>query len=147
MRETQAGKFMISKKVNVEFSSPELSATKIVTWKFHFDESTNGKYDIILGRDLITALVLDLKFYDNVMIGRHGPYEGCLSLMVGVNNYNFKYITDKTIKPKESFVNLFVHECLKPNSAKTSTRRMHRILDTKYEKSDLNNVMTEQCKI
>ena len=36
---------------------------KIVTWKCHVDESTNGRYNMILGRDLLTALVMDLKFY------------------------------------------------------------------------------------
>ena len=60
--ETQAGKFTISKKVNVDFCLPEFSATKIVTWKCHVDKSTTGRYDIILGRDQITALILYLKF-------------------------------------------------------------------------------------
>ena len=41
------------------------------------DEYTNGRYDIILGRDLLTALGLDLKFFENVIIEREGPYEGC----------------------------------------------------------------------
>ena len=27
-----------------------VSATKMVMWKFHVDKSTNGKYDMILGR-------------------------------------------------------------------------------------------------
>ena len=56
--------------MNVDFCLPEFSATKIVTWKFHVDESTNNIYGMILGRYLLTALGLDLKFSDNVMIGR-----------------------------------------------------------------------------
>ena len=32
---------------------------------------------MILGRDLLTALVLDIKFSENVIIGGEGPYEGC----------------------------------------------------------------------
>ena len=60
MWETQAGKFNTSKKVNVYFCLPEFSSTKIVTWKCHIDESTKGRYDMILGRDLLTALVLVL---------------------------------------------------------------------------------------
>ena len=39
----------------------------------HVDESTNSIYDMILGRDLITPLGLDLKFYDNVIIGGELP--------------------------------------------------------------------------
>ena len=60
--ETQARKFTTSKKVNVDFCLPEFSATKIVTCKCHVDDSTTGIYDMILGRDLLTALVLDLFF-------------------------------------------------------------------------------------
>ena len=74
--ETQSGKFTTSKKVNVDFFLPEFSATKIVTWIFHVDESTNSVYDMILGRDLLTAVILDLKFSDNVIVGGEGPYEG-----------------------------------------------------------------------
>ena len=44
-------------------------ATKTVTWKCQVDESTNGRYNMILGRDLLTALGLYLKFSENVIIG------------------------------------------------------------------------------
>ena len=74
MWETQAGKFTTSKNVNVDFCLPEFSTTKTVTWKCHVDESTNVRYDMILGRDLPTALGLNLKFYDNIIIGRKVPY-------------------------------------------------------------------------
>ena len=41
---------------NIDFCLPEFSATKIVMWKCHVGESTEGRYDMILGRDLLTAL-------------------------------------------------------------------------------------------
>ena len=47
-----------------------------MTWKSHVEKPTNGRYDMILGRELLTALGLDLKFYNNVIIGGEGPYEG-----------------------------------------------------------------------
>ena len=72
MWETQYGKFKTSRKVNIDFFLPEFSATKIVKWKSHMDESTNCRYDMILGRDLITALELDHKFSKNVIIGGEG---------------------------------------------------------------------------
>ena len=80
------------------------------------DESTTSRYDIILGRDLLTALVLDNKFSDNIIIGIEVPYKGFLSPMVDVSNDDFKYITDKTVKPEESFVKLYVNERFEPNS-------------------------------
>ena len=52
--------------------------------------------------------------------------------MLGVSNYEFKSITDKTVKLQEYFVNSYVDEWLKSDSAINSTRRMRRILNTKY---------------
>ena len=40
------------------------------------DESTNGRYDMILGRDLLAKLVLDLKFSENIIVGGKGSCEG-----------------------------------------------------------------------
>ena len=51
------------------------------------DESTNGRYDIILGRDPLTPLGMDLNFSVNVIIGVEGPYEGWSTPMVGLSNY------------------------------------------------------------
>ena len=75
MWETQSRKFTTSKKVNVDFCLPEFSATKIVTCKCHVYEFTNGRYNMILGRYLLNALGMDLKFSKNVIYGEEGPYE------------------------------------------------------------------------
>ena len=69
MWETQSRELMTSKKANIDFCLPEFSATKIMTWKCHVNESTNGIYSMILGRDLLTALGLYLKLSENIIIG------------------------------------------------------------------------------
>ena len=84
-----------SKKVNVHSCLPEFSAKKTVMWKCHIDEYTTVRYDMILGRDLLTALVLDLKFDENFINGGEGPYKGCSTPMVDVNNYNFGILTEE----------------------------------------------------
>ena len=66
---------MTSKTVNVDFCLPEFSATKFMMWKWHVDKSTDGRYDMILGRDLLIELGLDIKYYETVIIGGEGPYE------------------------------------------------------------------------
>ena len=53
------------------------------------DNKTNRRYDMILGRDLLTALGLDLKFSENLIVGGEGPREGCLSTMDELSNYDF----------------------------------------------------------
>ena len=74
-------------------------------WKCHKDESTNGRYYVILGRDLFTVLGLYLKFSENVIRGGEIPYEGCLAPIVDVNNYDFNIVTERIFKPEESFIN------------------------------------------
>ena len=117
-----------------------------MTWEFHVDKSTNGRYDTILGRDILTALRLDLKFSDNVIIGKEVLYEGFYAPVVEVINYNFKYIIYITVKLEEYFINLYVDEDFESDNTIKSTRRMRRILDVKYKKADLNEVMTKQCQ-
>ena len=65
--------------------------------------------------------------------------------MVDISNYDFKFITDKTVKPEESFINLYINKCLKSDSAISSTHNMRRILDMKYEKVDLKKVIDKKC--
>ena len=54
---------MTSKKVNMDFCLPEFSAKNIVMWKCQIYEYNNGRYDMILGRDLLPALGMDIKFF------------------------------------------------------------------------------------
>ena len=45
---------------------------------------------MILGRDLVTALGLDLKFSENIILGGDGPFKGFSVPMVDVSTYGFK---------------------------------------------------------
>ena len=67
---------MTSKKVNIDFFSPGFSVTKIVMQKCDVKKYTNSRYYMILGRDILTALGLDIKLSDNIIIGREVPYDG-----------------------------------------------------------------------
>ena len=89
---------------------------------------------MILGRDLITALGLDIKFSEIIIHAGEGPYKGFSAPMVHVNNYDFNILTGKTVKPEESFINLYVSECFESESEISATLIMRRILDAKYEK-------------
>ena len=53
---TQATTITTNLKVNVDFTLPALSATNVATWKSHVDDSDRGRYDMILGRYLLTEL-------------------------------------------------------------------------------------------
>ena len=47
---------------NVHFSLPEFSDKKIVNWKFNIFESEDLGYDMVIGRDIMTKLGMDLSF-------------------------------------------------------------------------------------
>ena len=51
---TQAVNITTNIKVKVDFTLPELSMANVVTWKFHVDDSTKGRYAMILGQDVLT---------------------------------------------------------------------------------------------
>ena len=53
------------------------------------DESSKDRFNIILCRDLLTRLGLDIKFSDHVIIYSVRQSEGFSAPMVDVNNYDF----------------------------------------------------------
>ena len=72
----QAGIITTNLKVKMHFALPELRATKIVTWNCHVDDFVKGRYDMILGRDLLAALGLNIKFSYHVVESDDGPFKG-----------------------------------------------------------------------
>ena len=70
-----------------------------MTWKHHVDESAEGRHYIVLGRDLLTTLIIDINISKNVIIGGAGPYEVLSAPMAAISNYGFKSLTYKTGKP------------------------------------------------
>ena len=48
---------------------------------------------MILGRYILTALGLDLKFYKHIIIGGDGPYKGCSEPMADLTDYDYKPLT------------------------------------------------------
>ena len=83
---------------NIDFWIQLFSAAKNVTKKFQLDDSNEGRYVMILARDLLAMLGLDIIFYKHVIIGIILPYEGCSTTMVVINNHYFNSLTGKTIE-------------------------------------------------
>ena len=79
---TQAGNITTNTKVKIDFTLPGIRATKIVTWNCHMDDSAKGRCDMILGRYLLTELVLNPKFSEYTIKVYDGTLKGSLSPMV-----------------------------------------------------------------
>ena len=70
-------------------------------WKCHVDNYTNIRYDMILGRYLLTALGLDIKFSKNIIICGDGPFKECPAPMLDVSTYvSWFSIESKLLQPE-----------------------------------------------
>ena len=52
--QTQEGNLTNNQKLKIYLTLPEISATKIVKWDCDVYYSAKSRYDIIMGRDLLT---------------------------------------------------------------------------------------------
>ena len=61
---TKAGKFNTAQKCKIEFNLPEFPAGREIEWDAYVDESPSHecRYDMIIGRDLLMHLGIDLVF-------------------------------------------------------------------------------------
>ena len=65
------------------------------------NESAKGRYDMILGRDILIDLGLDLKLSDQV-IGVDDEYlKGSTAPIVDPGMYEFKYLNTGKVTPEE----------------------------------------------
>ena len=88
---TQAGNITTNIKVKVYFTLPKLSATKMVTWNCHEDESDKDTYSMILGRYLSEYLVFNLKLSENIINSDVGTLKGSTAPLVDLGTYKFNF--------------------------------------------------------
>ena len=53
-----------TQKVKAQFTLPELHSDRLIEWELHVPKQL-GKHDMIIGRDILQFLQIDLKFSDN----------------------------------------------------------------------------------
>ena len=68
-------------------------------------ESAKSRYDMILGRDKLTELGLNLKLSEHVIKLDDGPLKGSTAPMVDLGTYQLKYLNTGEFTPEESFMN------------------------------------------
>ena len=96
---------------------------------------------MILGRDPLTELGLNLKNSEHVMKAYDNPFMGYTAPMVDLGAYIFTNLNTGEIKHGESFTVASVKEVYKSESIYTATKILRVILYAKYEKADLHEVM------
>ena len=99
-RHRQAGITTTNIKIKIYFTITELSATTFWTWNCHVDDSSKGRYDMILGRYILIALGLYIKISIYVTESDTEPFKGSMSPTVNLGVYEFKYLNAGKIAPK-----------------------------------------------
>ena len=94
------GSITANLKVKVYFTLPGISAKQIVTWNCHVDDSTKGRYYMVLDRDLLTYLVLNSKFSDQFIEEDGVHFKRSKAPMVNMGTYEFKYLNTWNITPE-----------------------------------------------
>ena len=136
--DTRGGNFTTSAKANVKFKMPELDKSKNVTWSMHVDDTpnTSKRYDMILGRDLLQELSLDILFSEcEIRGGENGPYQDCSCEMKDYSE----------IAEQENNMTTYDNERYDSSIAKEASDRATRITAADYKKADLEKVVAD-CK-
>ena len=64
---TAAGEFETQGRIKLEFKLPKLSPTAKVQWDMHVHQENLNPYNMILGRDILTELGIDILFSKQVI--------------------------------------------------------------------------------
>ena len=130
-RKKKFGNITTNLRIKIDFDLPEFSATKIVMWNFHVENSTKSRYGMILDRYLLILLRLDLKVSYCVINGSDGPFERCRAPMVNSGMHLFKILNKSKITPEEYFKISCVEGLYELEHLCNSTKQLHMILYAK----------------
>ena len=113
-----------SHKVKAQFTLPELYNDHLIKWDLHVTKQL-GKHNMIIGRDILQFLKIDLRFSDNV---------------VKWDNAEMPF-KDGDVTPREAY------HIADPVSMEDSVERIKRILDAKHEKANLSKICHKQSEL
>jgi hypothetical protein len=121
---TQSGTFTTDRKTEMQFFLSEFSESRTINWKFHVipDKNNAMPYDMIIGRDLLHTLKMDVLYSENVVV-----WDDLRLPMQEVNKSSGKW---------QDF-DVLVEDHAESDSIKEQMGRLHRILDANYDTPDM----------
>jgi hypothetical protein len=127
---TKGGVFSTDVRCAVPFYIVDFTTNKLVDWTFHVDSQTKSSsagYDMIIGRDLLFNLGIDIKFSSGTLKWEDTkiPMRDFGALRNRQNAYHCYYVNDDVVATKQL------------------TKRA--LLDSKYEAIDVSKVVAEQA--
>jgi len=119
-----AGDMKTNQKVKAQFTTPELHDDRLTERNMHVTKSL-GPHEMIIGRDILKFLKIDLRFSHEIMEwdGAEMPFE------------------DGDASAKEA------HCAEDSNPTEDAAHRVKRILDAKCDKADVEKICEEQAEL
>ena len=128
---TKGGIYQTTKKCKLPFKLVEFDMQTTVNWEFHVDEtskSESSNYDMIVGRDLLGELGMDICFSTSTIHWR--------GVSVPMRDYG-------DLRSRQAAHLIYV-ENFETEITKSVSKRVNQILDAKYEKANLVQI-TDNC--
>jgi len=121
---TAAGPLNTSEQVDIEFALPELSPSATIKATVHVHPAKITRYDMIIGRDMLTELGIDVLFSTSTIEW------GRMNASIPMKPYDFVLNEDVYIAESEG--------------VEADTERLSSILDAKYAPTDVQAFAEEQ---
>ena len=130
---TAAGVFKSKFSMKLTITLDEFGGNIRIKHPFDLDENEEGiGYDMILGRDLLNELNIDVRFSDGTI-----KWEDQL---VPMKDFQRIWTDDH---PSRKELRSAILRSNEPKSTSDATRRVIKILDSKYERADLDKIVHE----
>jgi hypothetical protein len=121
---TNGGKFNTRYEVPLTIVLPEFSSSMEVQWSCAIDENPNSTYEMILGRDLQSALRMDILFSTGTLVWNE------ISVPMRTGQQREK-------KHLDEYLDQVIEDLSLPELIREELHEATRILDANYKKADL----------
>ena len=134
---TGAGPLSCNKKIKLQVTFDEFGGATRIHHEFDVDPNPEGVgYDMIIGRDLLTQLRIDIRFSDKTI-----KWEDKI-----VNMKSFSDIW-KAKHPTRAEMRATFLKSVEPKATQEETERVTKILDANYEKANLEEVVASATSL